>query len=159
MSFGEILTQLRKERGFKNRKSFADYIGIPSTTLRNYETNVREPGHIFLTQMANIFNVSTDYLLGLTPERTPHISKNDENIKKYRLLNTDGKEKVGEYIDDLLANPKYRAENEQDPQEETVKIFRAAMSTDHHEAEIREVPKKDIERLASLPHVTSEDDL
>ena len=108
MSFGEILTQLRKERGFKNRKAFADYIGIPSTTLRNYETNVREPGHIFLTQMANLFNVSTDYLLGLTSERTPLVSENDLNIKKYHQLNTDGKEKVGEYIDDLLKIPAYQ---------------------------------------------------
>mgnify|MGYP002225588370 CR=1 FL=1 len=43
--------------------------GIPSTTLRNYETDVREPGHTFLKQISEFFNVSVDYLLGLTNEK------------------------------------------------------------------------------------------
>ena len=71
MTFGERLTELRKERGFLNRNDFANYIGMPSTTLRNYETNAREPGHIFLKQMADIFHVSIDYLLCMTDDRTP----------------------------------------------------------------------------------------
>lgn len=66
MTFGERLIQLRKERGFRSRVAFADELGIPSTTLRNYETNVREPSHAFLCRIANMFNVSLDYLLGLT---------------------------------------------------------------------------------------------
>ena len=72
MTFGERLIELRKERGFNNRSGFADYIGMPSTTLRNYETNVREPGHVFLKQMADIFHVSIDYLLCMTDDRTPY---------------------------------------------------------------------------------------
>lgn len=75
MTFGERLIELRKERGFNNRSEFADYIGMPSTTLRNYETNVREPGHVFLKQMADIFHVSIDYLLCMTDDRTPYKEK------------------------------------------------------------------------------------
>ena len=53
MTFGERLTQLRKENGYATRNEFADKLGIPSTTLRNYETNAREPGHTFLSKFPN----------------------------------------------------------------------------------------------------------
>ena len=69
MTFGERLTQLRKENGYATRNEFADKLGIPGTTLRNYETNAREPGHTFLKQISEFFNVSVDYLLCLTDEK------------------------------------------------------------------------------------------
>lgn len=100
MNFGERLIELRKERGFTNRNDFANYIGMPSTTLRNYETNVREPGHIFLKQMADIFHVSIDYLLCMTDDKTPPQKQSDfsifevEHIKKYRALDEHGKQTV-----------------------------------------------------------------
>lgn len=100
MTFGERLIELRKERGFNNRSEFADYIGMPSTTLRNYETNVREPGHVFLKQMADIFHVSIDYLLCMTDDRTPYkekasFSKKElDHIEKYRSLDPTGQKHV-----------------------------------------------------------------
>lgn len=100
MTFGERLIELRKERGFNNRSEFADYIGMPSTTLRNYETNVREPGHVFLKQMADIFHVSIDYLLCMTDDRTPYkekasFSKKElDHIEKYRSLDATGQKHV-----------------------------------------------------------------
>ena len=51
MTFGERLTELRISAGYTKRNEFADKLGIPSTTLRNYETDVREPGHTFLKQI------------------------------------------------------------------------------------------------------------
>lgn len=86
MTFGERLIALRKERGFSSRVAFAEYLGIPSTTLRNYETNVREPGHEFLREIATLFNVSADYLLGLsdTPEmlHTPRVTSAENRLLK-----------------------------------------------------------------------------
>ena len=105
MNFGDRLIELRKERGFANRNDFANYIGMPSTTLRNYETNVREPGHIFLKQMADIFHVSIDYLLCITDDRTPHAkqslisSEELSHLKKYRDLDDHGKEMVDLVLD------------------------------------------------------------
>ena len=52
MTFGERLTELRTSAGYTKRNEFADKLGIPSTTLRNYETDVREPGHTFLKQIS-----------------------------------------------------------------------------------------------------------
>ena len=57
MTFGERLTQLRKENGYATRKSFAEKLNIPETTLRNYENDDREAGHTFLKQMSDFFDV------------------------------------------------------------------------------------------------------
>ncbi len=99
MTFGERLIDLRIENGYAKRNDFAEKLGIPSTTLRNYETDVREPGHTFLKQISEIFNVSVDYLLGLTDEKEALTSfrlktSEYEHINKYRDLDDHGKEMV-----------------------------------------------------------------
>lgn len=104
MTFGERLTQLRKESGYNTRNKFADKLGIPSTTLRNYETDVREPGHTFLKQISELFNVSVDYLLCLTDEKeilnSFRLRSNEHTlIKKYRDLDNHGKEIVDIILD------------------------------------------------------------
>ena len=104
MTFGERLTQLRKENGYNTRNEFADRLGIPSTTLRNYETDVREPGHTFLKQVSEFFNVSVDYLLCLTDEKevlnTFRLRLSEQEIiEKYRALDDYGKETVNIILD------------------------------------------------------------
>lgn len=99
MTFGERLTNLRKEHGYKSRNDFAIKLGIPSTTLRNYETDAREPGHTFLKQISEFFNVSVDYLLCLTDEKevlhTFRLRSSEQDIiEKYRTLDTHGKDMV-----------------------------------------------------------------
>lgn len=102
MNIGERITELRKNAGY-SRVEFAEKIGMPQTTLRNYETGVREPGHSFIVQMANIFNVSTDYLLGLIDEKVPlcsndtelQLTEDDLEIaKKYHILDKFSKETI-----------------------------------------------------------------
>lgn len=95
MTFGERLTALRKEHGYATRNEFADFLGIPSTTLRNYETNAREPGHTFLKQISELFNVSADYLLCLTDEKellnSMKLKEHEEKIvRQYRQLDKHG---------------------------------------------------------------------
>lgn len=104
MTFGERLTELRKEHGYSTRNEFADKLGIPSTTLRNYETDVREPGHTFLKQISEFFNVSVDYLLCLTDDKEVLKSfrlRESEQVmvKKYRDLDDHGKELVDLVLD------------------------------------------------------------
>lgn len=99
MTFGERLTQLRKENGYNTRNDFAEKLGIPSTTLRNYEIGVREPGHTFLKQISELFNVSVDYLLCLTDDKeilnSFRIRSSEKKmIEKYRLLDDHGREMV-----------------------------------------------------------------
>lgn len=104
MTFGERLIMLRKENGFSTRNEFADKLGIPSTTLRNYEKNEREPGHTFLKKISELFNVSVDYLLGLTDNKEVLNSfrlrsSEQDLIEKYRFLDLCGQETVNYILD------------------------------------------------------------
>lgn len=63
MSFGESLVTIRKAKGI-SRKDFAEQLQIPYTTLRNYETDQREPGHKLLIRMATLLGTSVDELIG-----------------------------------------------------------------------------------------------
>ena len=63
MDFGEKLTQLRKEAGFKTPKDFANYIDIPYTSYRSYEKGAW-PSREYLLKIAAALNVSIDELLG-----------------------------------------------------------------------------------------------
>lgn len=67
MTFGESLMNIRKEKGI-SRKDFAEQLEIPYTTLRNYETNQREPGHKLLIKMAMLLHVTVDELIGYQPQ-------------------------------------------------------------------------------------------
>lgn len=104
MTFGERLVELRKENGFNTRNEFAEKLGIPSTTLRNYEKNEREPGHTFLKQVSELFNVSVDYLLCLTDEKeilkTFRLRTSEQDlVKKYRALDPSGQDAVNYTLD------------------------------------------------------------
>lgn len=112
MTFGERLTQLRKDCGYSTRTELAEKLGIPSTTLRNYETDVREPGHTFLKQISELFNVSVDYLLCLTDEKEKRSSQSLKaseytHINKYRSIDERGKDIV-----DVVLNREYERHTE-----------------------------------------------
>lgn len=101
MNVGERIVDLRSENGM-TRVQLAEKLGIPMTTLRNYEIGTREPGHKFILDVAHVFNVTTDYLLGMTDEPKRNIAAQNlsiskaemEGIKKYRALDEHGKELV-----------------------------------------------------------------
>lgn len=77
MSFGGRLKSVRIEHGFSTRAEFAKALNIPVTTLRNYEMGVREPGHKFIREVSKRFNISADYLLGLSDDK--------DILKSFRL--------------------------------------------------------------------------
>ena len=59
---------LRKEQNVSQKKVAAD-LGISQALLSHYEKGVRECGLEFVVKAAQYYHVSTDYLLGLTPQR------------------------------------------------------------------------------------------
>ena len=67
--FPRIMTFLRKERGISQKQAAAD-LGISQALLSHYEKGVRECGLDFLARAAEYYEVSTDYLLGRTVQRT-----------------------------------------------------------------------------------------
>jgi len=75
------LKELRLESGL-NAKDFADKIKIEYSKYWNWESGRSKPDYLTIIKLANYFNVSTDYLLGLTDEKTPpKITKEAEMLK------------------------------------------------------------------------------
>jgi transcriptional regulator with XRE-family HTH domain len=64
MTIGERIIEQRKKLGL-TRVQLAQDLDVPHTTLRNYETDQREPGHLMLITLSKKFGVTTDYLLGM----------------------------------------------------------------------------------------------
>ena len=64
---GKRLKELREERGL-TQKEISSALNIHSVTYLHYEKDQREPPLKVLAELAIFFDVSTDYLLGLTDE-------------------------------------------------------------------------------------------
>lgn len=62
------LRQCRKEKGY-TQGQVAIYCDITEKTYQNYELMTREPKLEILIRLSKVFNVSTDYLLGLTDSK------------------------------------------------------------------------------------------
>ena len=77
--FPRILSLLRKERGL-TQKQVATDLDVAQALLSHYEKGKRECGLDFLVKAADYYNVSTDYLLGRSPEKDiPETNFNDKN--------------------------------------------------------------------------------
>lgn len=61
--FGELLAELRKDRSMTQHE-LADVLHVSVGTISNYEKSVHFPDIEKLVNLADFFNVTTDYLLG-----------------------------------------------------------------------------------------------
>lgn len=61
--FGELLSELRQSRGM-TQKELAKVLYVSDGTISNYENGVHYPDVEKLMDIADFFNVTTDYLLG-----------------------------------------------------------------------------------------------
>lgn len=73
--FSQRLKQLRKKSNML-QKDVANKLGITESAYGYYEQGRREPSNETLKQLANIFGVTTDYLLGITDD--PILTEKDE---------------------------------------------------------------------------------
>ncbi len=67
--FPRMVMLLRKERGLSQKQVALD-LNISQALLSHYEKGIRECGLDFMVKIADYFNVSCDYLLGRTSERS-----------------------------------------------------------------------------------------
>jgi transcriptional regulator with XRE-family HTH domain len=70
VSFGARLRALREEQGLY-QKDLAEKLGLSQKTISNYENNERFPDQKTLRRIADLFNVSIDFLLDRTDIRSP----------------------------------------------------------------------------------------
>jgi transcriptional regulator with XRE-family HTH domain len=63
--FGEILAELRRDRRM-SQKELAVAFHISTSTISSYETGARLPNAEQVIQFAQYFDVTTDYILGVS---------------------------------------------------------------------------------------------
>lgn len=66
-TFGERLRDLRMNRNL-HQSQLGEILGLSPSAIGSYERNLREPAYKHLAEMADLFNVSVDYLLCRTDE-------------------------------------------------------------------------------------------
>ena len=77
MNFGERIKQLRIEHQW-TQEYVCEKLNISSGALSRYETGMYEPKSLELVKdFANLFGVSTDYLLGKSDMRNPEKAQDD----------------------------------------------------------------------------------
>lgn len=76
---GDKIAYLREKRGL-TQEDLSNRLGISRASLSHYETNRRQPDYETLRNIANFFDISTDYLLGRTND--PHMEM-DQDVQEF----------------------------------------------------------------------------
>lgn len=80
LNFGEKLKTLRTEAGM-TQTELAKRLSITKSVVSYYELQERTPSPSVLVQLADIFHVTTDYLLGIDHKKMIDVSDlSDEDI-------------------------------------------------------------------------------
>jgi len=118
------IKKLKKNKGI-SQKELAKNIGASDSAICFWENGINEPKATYIYQIATFFDVSADYLLGLTADDgtklyspptvntlNGNLSRDErELIEKYRKLNAPGKKLVNTVIDthlDTMAESKQK---------------------------------------------------
>ncbi len=101
------LKQLRKEKKW-TQDCVGSLIGVSKNTVSRYEKGTREPDFETLTKLAELFAVSTDYLLGRTdtPDDPHYITLSDNVVAtetvKIETITLNEEDRRLERIADML---------------------------------------------------------
>ncbi|QUW23419.1 helix-turn-helix domain-containing protein [Sporosarcina sp. Marseille-Q4063] len=80
MSLGVRLKKEREKRNW-SQVDVAKKVGITNAVLSNYERDYRDPDTEILKKLADLYNVSTDFLLGRTNNLSPY-GNDEEGFQK-----------------------------------------------------------------------------
>ena len=84
MSFGARLKGLRLEKNMQ-QSELGRLLNITNVAVSHYENDNRKPTPEIISKVSDIFNVSTDYLLGNTTSKRKYYelnAKDEKNIEK-----------------------------------------------------------------------------
>ncbi|MFT0802991.1 helix-turn-helix transcriptional regulator [Bacillus swezeyi] len=82
MTLGERLKIARENKKWSQEKA-AEKVGITKSVLSNYERDYRDPDTKTLKRLSDIYEVSTDYLLGKEEKE----KNNDEDNPLFNTIN------------------------------------------------------------------------
>jgi len=104
MMIGERLIDLRKDMGL-TQKELSEKLFINYRTYSGYERNETEASDDFKIKLAQFYNVSVDYLLGIIDNPRP-ITDGDDYIKLPKSLSSSGRKELEQFVSYLLAKDK-----------------------------------------------------
>lgn len=99
---GDRLKALREKRGF-TQEEFSAQAEVSLRQLLRYEKNQSEPGVDAVIRMANILQVSVDYLLGLSNDDTIHVTEEGLSDSERRFVTALRRKDKGETLDLLTS--------------------------------------------------------
>ncbi len=86
MDFGTKLKALRLQAGL-TQEQLSRQIGVSKSVISFYELRERTPSPEVLIKLASVFHVTTDYLLGISKEKSVDITGlNEEDEKVVRMM-------------------------------------------------------------------------
>lgn len=88
------LAAARKENNY-TQEDIAEFLNLSRATITNYESGKRSPDYDTLIKLAKKYNVTTDYLLGLTEAETT--DKDKRYICDYTGLSVETVDKLHSY--------------------------------------------------------------
>ncbi|MDP4527082.1 MULTISPECIES: helix-turn-helix domain-containing protein [Bacillus] len=113
MSLGKRLKEARKKRGL-SQIEVAQKLNISNQVISNYERDFRDPDTKTLKQLSDLYNVSTDYLVGKAPV--------ESNNKASKLTQT-----FNEVIEELKDEDTLLFKNDGEFDEETALLIKKAL--------------------------------
>lgn len=81
MQLGDRLAELRKDYGY-TQDYIADLLKVTRSCVSAYETGVNEPSIENLVKLANLYNVSLDYLCCRTKEKH-NFNLGDKDLREF----------------------------------------------------------------------------
>lgn len=85
VNFGEKLKTLRTEAGM-TQTELAKRLSITKSVVSYYELQERTPSPDVLIQLADIFHVTTDYLLGIDHKKMIDVSDLSDEDMRFLLI-------------------------------------------------------------------------
>ena len=103
------LKKLREKKGL-SQQALADIFEISQQSVNKYENHETEPDIRMLTQLADFFETSVDYLVGNTdiqhkiePVHPYELNAEEaELLEKYRMLRPEERERIRMVIDNYI---------------------------------------------------------
>ena len=89
MTLADRIQQLRKQKGI-SQEELADRVGVSRQAVSKWENNLSCPDITILPELASIFGISVDELLGRTPPK-------EERVHEAEVIKPEEKEHILDY--------------------------------------------------------------
>ncbi|MGN0456489.1 MAG: helix-turn-helix domain-containing protein [Acutalibacteraceae bacterium] len=106
MEFSERLKELRTDRDM-SQIELAKALNLRSSAISKYENNLTQPSIDTLKKLANIFDVTVDYLVGVSDIENPYEKDKitpyeAEFVAKLRRLNYENRIRIDERMKAMI---------------------------------------------------------